>query len=236
MAKVFGITGVVTGKMGGGVFAQRHGETIWRQYQPVVANPSTAAQIKQRARMKLMSQMSAVMAPVIAMAREGAVSSRNLFVKRNMRYTTYDTALNQAKIDLTNVKLTHSVVGLPALTSSRTSTEIAISLADSLDNFDHVVYAGFAKQADGALRYIGSTMAQPGTNNQFPGTLSMVENVDVQVYAYGIRTNSDKARVRFGEMTVTSAEEFAKLVVTRVLTENDVTLSETRSRLVSATV
>lgn len=227
MAKIFGLQGVLTGKLANTVFAVRYGEQLARAYQPVVHNPKSEAQAINRAKLKLISQLSAVLAPVIAIRRIGSKSPRNLFTKENFPLVGYADAT--ASINLNRVQLTQSVVGLPAFSADRTSgTGIAVALSgDASNDFDRVVYVVIAKQGDEKLRLIGSVMAtEAGTNGTFPAELPYSDNA-VVVYAYGIRANSDYARTVFGNLTAAAAEEVAKLIVTRALTENDVTLSET---------
>lgn len=227
MAKIFGLQGVLTGKLANTVFAVRYGEQLARAYQPVVHNPKSEAQAINRAKLKLISQLSAVLAPVIAIRRIGSKSPRNLFTKENFPLVGYADAT--ASINLNRVQLTQSVVGLPAFSADRTSgTGIAVALSgDASNDFDRVVYVVIAKQGDEKLRLIGSTMAtEAGANGTFPAVLPYSDNA-VVVYAYGIRANSDYARTVFGNLTAAAAEEVAKLIVTRALTENDVTLSET---------
>lgn len=224
----------MTGKLADVVMAVRNGEQVARKYQPIVANPSTPAQIETRAKLKLMSQLSAVMAPVIAMRREGNKSSRNLFVQANYGALTY--AENQADIVLANVKITKSVVGLPGISAYRDTSNIVAVLesADPHLNVSRVVYAAFEKQADGSLRYIGSAVSTEagsggGWGVSFPSTPN-----EVVVYAYGVRDNTEAATAKFGNMQTVTAETVAKLIVTSTLTEADVTLTETRSSTVSA--
>lgn len=71
MAKQTALFGKVSGKLGAVIFSSSGGETITREYNPKVSNPSTHAQVNQRARMKLMMQLSAVFAPVITFRRVG---------------------------------------------------------------------------------------------------------------------------------------------------------------------
>ena len=60
MAKSTNGLGQFRGKLGGAVFAVNAGEQIVRQYQPQVANPRTAAQLTQRAKMNLTGKLSAI--------------------------------------------------------------------------------------------------------------------------------------------------------------------------------
>ena len=231
---MYGLFGSMTGKLADVVMAVRNGEQVARKYQPIVANPSTPAQVETRAKLKLMSQLSAVMAPVIAMRREGSKSSRNLFVQANYGALTY--ASNQADIVLANVKLTKSVVGLPSISAYRDTDNIVAVLqnAEPTLNVSRVVYAAFEKQNDGSLRLLGSAVSTEagsggGWGVSFPATTN-----EVVVYAYGVRDNTEAATAKFGNMQTVTAETVAKLIVTSTLTESDVTLTETRSSTVSA--
>lgn len=230
MAKIYGLFGTMTGKLADTVMSVRNGEQIARKYQPVVFNPSTPAQVAQRAKLKLLSQLSAVMAPVIAMPRIGAVSSRNLFTKKNFPATTY--ADNQADITLTSVKLTSSVVSLPGVYATRGSEGIAVTLLESPVDMDRVVFVMFEKRADNTLRLLGSEVVT--VSSAVPSASFPANSGNLVVYAYGVRDNTEAARTLFGEMTVITAETVAKVVVTRVLTESDITLSETVSNTLSA--
>lgn len=234
MAKIYGLQGVLTGKIGNSVFAVRSGEQIARQYQPIVSNPSTTAQIEARAKLKLISQLSAVMAPVIAMRRVGAKSSRNLFVEANYGSLTY--ANNQADITLANVKLTRSVVGMPSISAVRNETSITVllSAAEPNLNVSRIVYAAFEKQQDGSLRLLGSAVANSaGVDGNWAVDVPVTTN-EVVVYAYGVRDNTEAATAKFGDMQAVTAETVAKLIVTSALREADVTLTETRSYSLAA--
>lgn len=228
MAKIYGLFGAMTGKLADTVMSVRNGEQIARKYQPVVFNPQTPAQIAQRAKLKMLSQLSAVMAPVIAIPRQGAVSSRNLFTKKNFPTTSY--ADDQAEIELTSVQLTNSVVGLPVLIVTRTGSTVTVGLSPNTGlDVDRIVYAAFEKKTDGSVLFIGSQVnSTPGAENTFEATFTAnAGDADVVVYAYGVRDNSENARVTFGNLTALSAETIAKLVVNRILTEKDVTLTKT---------
>lgn len=229
MAKIYGINGVITGKLGAAVYAVRNGEQISRQYQPKVANPSTGKQIEARAKLKLVSQLSAIMAPVIAMPRVGSVSSRNRFTKVNYSAASY--ASETAQIDLTAVQLTKSVVSLPPVILSREGTSLTIKLEGTFGlNVSRVVYAVFVKEAD-VIRYSGSRVVSvAGDENIYESTFVMDSaDADVFVYAYGVRDNTEAARVKFGNLTVLTAEEIAKIIVSKTLLESDITLTMTRA-------
>lgn len=219
---------VKTGKLAGSVFAVRFGEVIERAYNPIVANPKSANQVAVRARLKLMSQMSAIMARVIAIPREGAVSARNLFVKLNYALTSFSEGA--ASIQLANVKLTRSVLSLPTVIVDRSGDQTLVSIGRTAQTeLNRVVYAVFQKTADNELRYVDSqVISVPGENNNFTASFAGLSGLNLVVYAYGVRDNNERARAMFGNITVPSAEVVAQLIVTRELTMDDVTLTETR--------
>ena len=228
MAKIYGLSGTLIGRRGNDVFLVNHGTQLVRAYQPSVANPSTEAQVETRAKLKLLSQLSAVLGPVVAIRREGMRSPRNLFTRDNYALAGY--AGGTATINLNAVQLTKSAVGMSGFSADRSSgTAIAVSVLDDVhNNFDRVVYVGAVKQADNTLRLLGSVVAtEAGANGTFPAELPYTANA-VVVYAYGMRDNTDAARAAFANMHSPTAEMVASLVVSRRLLLNDVTMTETR--------
>lgn len=228
MAKYYGAI-VKTGKVGSSVFLVRHGVTIERQYQPSVANPSTPQQVAVRARMKLMAQLGAVMAPVIAIPRVGLASSRNMFVKYNFRNTSY--ADNAASVNLQSIRITNGVLYMPTLRTTRAGAQVSIELATA-SQFDRVVYCVFQMLPSNELRYLTSAVVtESGANDNYPATIG-VGNVPLIVYAYGVRDNTEYAKAIFSNITTDSAEVVSRLLVTRSLIGADVTVTETRSAVV----
>lgn len=227
MAKLTGVFGKGTGKLGSVVLAINHGEQIAREYNGKPTNPKSQAQTESRARLKLMSQLSAVMAADIAIQRVGTKSGRNLFVKQNYPLTYIDG--NAASIDLDRVQLTKSVVGLVSFGADRTDGQfINVALtADGSAEVNRVVYVAYVKQPDQSLRKLGSVVAtEKGVNGTFPAALPYTANA-VVVLSYGIRDISEKASVVFGNMIAPTSEEIAKLVASRVLSVRDIAVTET---------
>lgn len=236
MAKIYGLFGAMTGKTADVVMAVRGGEQIVRKYQPVVSNPKTAGQIAARAKLKLMSQLSAVMAPYIAIRKEGNVSSRNLFVKANYPFATYNN--DQADITLTNVTLTRGILAIPQPSVSRAENAISVYLSGAVEGrnlgLSRVVYVAFERTERNELRYIDSKVVTDGGSQSSYAATMLGSNNAVVVYAYGVRDNTEAANVVFGNMAVQTASMIANLIVSRSLTETDVTLTETRANSLSA--
>lgn len=226
----------MSGKLADTVMSVRNGEQLARKYQPVVFNPSTPAQVAQRAKLKLLSQLSAVVAPVIAIPREGSVSSRNLFTKHNFPLVTY--AGNTASVTLNNIQLTKSVVAMPAITASRDSESgmVNAALSYAVSGLSRVVYCFFLKSGGDSLSLLNTEVVEnastaPSTFASTPfGTTFTSEIV---VLAYGVRDNTESARAVFGDMQVVNAETVAKVVVNRTLTEADITLTKTEGTTIS---
>lgn len=223
----------MTGKLADTVMAVRNGEQLARKYQPVVFNPSTPAQVEVRSKLKLLSQLSAVFGRTIAIRRDGNVSSRNMFTKINYPLVSYSS--NEAQITLGDVQLTKSAVGFPNITVTRgEGAAISAELSGPAYELSRVIYIVVEKETNGTLRLRGSEVVNtPGVGFTFPTDL-FASNKECVVYAYGIRDNNDAARAKFGNLEASTAETIATLISTRVLTDADITLTETKSATVAA--
>ena len=136
MARLQGITGGLSGKMGSAVFRQAGGQTIATQYQPVVKNPNTGGQQAQRAKFKLMSQLAAIMAPgfgtlgTIKRAGHAAPSQRNAFTQLNFPLVEVETVGEEvtATIPMEQLQLTSSFRNLPAPSLGGRGSEITYEM------------------------------------------------------------------------------------------------------------
>lgn len=225
--KLYGIFGKGTGRKGDAVFAIAHGVQIVRQYNPVVLNPKSTKQVDVRSRLKLLSQLSAVMGKDIAIQRIGLKSARNQYVSINfpLSYTVNDAA----SIDLAKVQLTKSHVGMTMFGVDRTDGEhINVALgADSAALFDRVVYVAYIINPDQSLQKLGDiVVSNAGANGLFSGALPYSGN-GLVVYAYGIKDLNDRASVMFGNLKGVSSEGIARLLTSRALRATDAQVTET---------
>lgn len=226
--KLTGITGTGSGKLGSSVFSVNSGEQIVRQYQPNVANPSTNPQVNSRARLKLLSQLSAVFADVIAIPREGMKSPRNLFVADNYQNTSASNGV--ASADLASIGITRGGIQIPSVLAERVEGEsIDVALAESASQIvSRVVYVMFVRNAGGELQLADSAIVDAaGDNGVFPYSFGWLSS-DVVVYAYGIFDKSAKATAKFGNYGVTSGTQVATLIADRKISDSDYVFSKTK--------
>lgn len=228
MARLTSVMGKAVGKIGAIVYSTTSGEIIAREYNPNVANPNTPAQTNQRAKFKLMSQLSASLSPVIAIPKEGLVSSRNGFVKRNSELAYANDGI--AQVTYENLQITAGTAGFPALQVTRSSAEgIKVQLAeDAHASASRVVYAVFKKSTDNSLQFVGSSVVNTaGDDGKFAGSFPYVAG-DIVVYGYGMKDKSGAATAKYGDYEVQNGEDIAKLIVARSISSSDYTFTKTR--------
>lgn len=217
-----------TGKIGNIVTSQVGGQTIAREYQPNVSNPSTQAQTDQRAKMKLMSQIAASLAPVIAIPKEGLKSSRNLFIKKNFGSAMASNGV--AQITYENLQLTNGNAGIPALYVKRSAEDgITVKFSERCDaSVTRVVYILYKKTSEATLQYVQSIIVDvAGADGNFPGAL-LYTTGDIVVFAYGMKDLNAKASAQFSDYSVANGEDIAKLTLTRNLKLSDYQFTQTR--------
>lgn len=226
--RLTGITGTGSGKLGSSVFSVTSGTQIVRQYQPVVTNPSTAKQVNNRARLKLMSQLSAVMADVIAIPKNGMQSARNIFVQENYKITSAENG--QATVDLSAIALTKGGMQIPAVIAERNAdTSIDVALAMKADQLvSRVVYIMFYRNNQGELQLADSAVVETaGDDGTFPWSFGYQQQ-DVIVYAYGIFDKNSMATASFGNYSVATGTQMASLIANRKVSESDYLISKTQ--------
>lgn len=239
MGKVTSLYGKTTGKIGSIVFSTSGGETIAREYNPHVANPNTSAQIDQRARMKLMSQISAALAPALAYTKDGLVSARNKFVKRNFDSTYALRGVAQCSYE--NLQLTEGNLGLPGIGVAAEVNQGIRSIGAGLieepsANVSRVVYNVYVKTEEGKLSFFKSVISTERLtqNTIFGMSIVNVPNGDLVIYAYGMIDTSESATARYGELNVVTGSDLAKLVATRSISFSDYQFTQTRGVTIGA--
>ena len=226
--KLSGIAGKGSGRVGTNVYAVSGGVQVVRQYNPNVTNPSTPAQVAQRSRLKLASQVAAAMADVIAIPKSGLVSSRNAFMKRN--FDLFVGSEEGASCQYAKLQLTASSVGLPSVSAEKSDEQtLSIELtSDARAVATRVIYNVFAKTTEQQLMKIASrVVTEAGENGTFPIEVT-TSATELVVYAYGMRDMSTTATAKYGNYHVQSGEDIAKLVANRRLSAADYTFTNTQ--------
>lgn len=243
MGQVTSLYGKTMGKIGSIVFSTSGGKTIAREYNPHVANPNTMAQVNQRARMKLMSQLSASLAPVIAIRKEGLTSARNKFVQKNFGASYASEGV--AQISYENVQITSGNAGLPqakwhAYDDTEVPTLHVFFTDEPSTNIARVVWCLFRKTDEGKLEYVSSIISS-ARNSAIDGRYfeSVFSNViwnssssalgaNYVIYAYGMSDTSERATAQYGNLNVQNATDIARLVATRTISFSDYQFTQTR--------
>lgn len=230
MGKVTSLYGKTTGKIGSIVFSTSGGENIAREYNPHVANPNTQAQVNQRARMKLMSQLSAVLDPVIAMQKEGLVSKRNKFVSRNFGLCYVSNG--EAQISYENLQLTTGNAAIPAIVYEVDEISLISTLKLSQNaqaSVSRVCYIIFRKTSEGLLQLVKSQIVETaGTDGLFPWEIGEIPADNYVFFAYGMKDLSAKATAHYGNLQVSTANDLATLIASRTLSTADYQFTQTR--------
>ena len=215
------------GKIENIVVSQMGGVSIARAYQPNVSNPKTDKQVDQRARLKLASQIAAAMSPVIAIPKNGLVSARNAFIKKNMDLIT--AMQGTAEMQFAKVQLTNGSVPLPALKAEFSENGyFTFGLtSDPGDSISRMVYALFKKNTEGQLEFFKSYVTENPTlqKDWLMGEDGLTG--EVVVYGYGIKDLSSAATTKYANYNIASGADIAKLVSTRTMSASDYQFTKT---------
>lgn len=225
--KLNGFTGKGTGKLGSSVFSVNGGEQIVRQYQSVVANPNTEAQVDQRAKMKLMSQVAAALAPILAFRKAGLKSARNLFISKNFPSVT--ATEGEASVNIPNLQITQGSIGLNSLSATRVEGNIIAGFNDGLRQSiaDRAVFCLVVRADDGSLVVVNSAVVNNDEHEDPQYTFENAPTSECFVFAYGIKDANSAATSNFGNYNVATAADVAKLVSTRKMSTADYTFTKT---------
>lgn len=215
------------GKIENIVVSQMGGVSIARAYQPNVSNPKTEKQVDQRARLKLASQIAAAMSPVIAIPKNGLVSARNAFIKKNMDLIT--AMQGTAEMQFTKIQLTNGSNPLPPLKASFSDNGYFTFglVSDPGDSISRMVYCLFKKNTDGKLEFYKSYVTENPTNDKDYLFGEDGLNGEVVVYGYGIKDLSTSASIKYDSYNIASGADIAKLVSTRTMSASDYQFTKT---------
>lgn len=215
-----------SGKLGNMVVAKVAGETIARDYNPNVANPNTSLQVGQRSRFKLASQVSAALAPIIAIPRQGLKSARNLFVKKN--FENFIKVGDNSAVNLPALQITAGSVSAPIVESTRDSESMTIFLTnEDKSGIARMVYTIYRVNEYQQLEFAFSDVIERDPSDAiFDCDAPLVEG-QILILAYGIYDTSAAASAKYADYTVASAQDIAQLIATRALSTTDFRFTKT---------
>lgn len=215
-----------SGKLGNMVVARVAGETIARDYNPNVANPNTNLQVGQRSRFKLASQVSAALADVIAIPRQGLKSARNLFVKKN--FENFVKVSDNSAVNLPALQITAGSIAVPIMEIERLESEINVTLVSAANaSISRMVYCLYKVNANQQLDFVASTIVEdPGADRDFAGTLPATTG-QILMLGYGIADVDASASAKYADYAVQSAQDIAQLIATRALSTSDFRFTKT---------
>lgn len=209
--KLYGFFGKGSGKLGSSVFAISSGEQIVREYNPVVENPNTPAQVEQRAKFKLLSQLAAALASIIVIPKQGLVSSRNRFIGLNIGKATFEEG--KAKFNLNSLDITGGSQPFPQINTNFEGVEKTIGLAASPSaDVTSVVYIILNRTNDGGLSVVTSkVVTEPGNDGLFQAKFDSIPD-HFNIIAYGIRGGISGILAKYENLDTDAASIFATLV------------------------
>ena len=233
--KLNGIVGKGSGKLGASVFAISGGEQIVRQYNPQVSNPSTDAQVAQRAKLKLMSQLAAALAPGLGFKKMGLVSARNQFVSKNIGLATY--ADGNASVLIQSLQLTPGITAAPTMSVSREAQGVGflVDLSSGANsNFEKIVLVSAKRVEENNLQILEVKVVQP-VDDEFSSHVDLLSDSGAcVVFAYGVVAGTSKNKGIYGDAAVNDAETGVELSTSIMNYIRNASLSATTAELVAA--
>ncbi len=225
--KLYGIAGKGTGKVGSMVYAISGGEQIVRQYNPIVANPNTERQVTQRSKFKLLTQLAASMAATLAFRKQGLVSARNQFIKKNYENVFFEDGKVELRGD--EIQLTPSSTPLSEINGTNANDDtVNVSLMNnSAELLDRVVYHAYKVEDAGTIEHIGSTIVdEAGNDGKFAGVVPKGDAATL-ILAYGVKDNSAAATIKYQETYADSNSLIAYGEVSKLFSTSDYSLTMT---------
>lgn len=224
--KLNGITGKGSGKLGSSVFANVAGEQVVRQYNGNVSNPNTEAQVGQRAKFKLASQLAAAMSEEIAIPKKGMTSARNLFVKKNIGKIS--VADDTASVSFPDIQLTDGTINLGSLSASYGVSGIEVAIDGNPSAVaSRVVYNVYKITENNELQFFASKIMEKDAANTNFSTSFTAEAENFAVYAYGIKDKNEAATAKYENYNIQTSSQIARLVATRSISTSDYSFTKT---------
>lgn len=223
--KLNGIFGTGSGKVGASVWAVNSGVQIVRPYQPKVSNPNTDAQVEQRAKLKLMSQLAAALAPGLAFKKKGLVSPRNQFIAKNIGICTYSEDIG-AQVDVLSLAITPGTQAGPTYTAELVTNSHVVNVTfpqsgnENFDGFIVVSVSSIGTDIESQLRFNDVVYLQKGTNLEGTEVDVKYSGEDAFIFAYGLTGAKSSGSISYENYLVEREQGIASLEVVKRLLSN----------------
>lgn len=228
MARIISQLGKVAGAVSSVIAASYGGAVIIRSRNPKKRQVNSVSQVESRAKLKLIGQIAAELAPVIVIPPTGTTSSRNLFIKKN--YNDIYCNENIAQISYDNIQITGGMAGLPPIFVQREPSKgVQVRLAEDMQSgVDRVVYIMYKKTIAERLVYVDSVIAHAaGDDKLYPAVLPYTEG-DIIILAYGMKDVTANGSVKYGETRISTAMDVAQLYLRHIKGKKDTIFTMTR--------
>lgn len=228
----------------GGLITYKVGDNVYfRALQAHVHNPRTEKQVAHRAKIKLLSQLGAVLRPIIAIFPTSGSSSRAIFARLN--YPNITAHSTTAEIDYTSVTLTDS---------NRPITQVAKDVVylqdrwrkliglpeEPTQDIKRVFYYLFSKTDNGKLSFVDYYMSEIRWSSRNPmffcwaiAPLDIDEQGkstrDYVVYAIGMGDNSQQATEYWESLDLPNLELLGQIIAEGLITDTDYYFTQTTS-------
>lgn len=206
--KSTGLFGKNSGRVGGVVYSSYRGEQIVRSYQPKVFNPNSKKQVEQRAKFKLVSQVSASLGRELKLSFVPTLNKetpRNAFIKQMLKKTTWDERSQEACLPMEELILTNSKDNaITELTVAARSVTGTFNLSFGSMPMVHVVQVGWTQ--GGKVQVIGEWDFEADEDGTFDsGSLLIDSSLSQQRVLVYLYAPSDE-NTRFEDYGVTDGE------------------------------
>lgn len=222
--KLQGFVGKGTGKLGASVWTVRKGVQVVREYTDKVTNPNTPAQVGQRAKFKLLTQLGAVVAGAGMFFRNlnAGESMRNAFMRANMGAVELSPTGDVALLNVSEVVLTDGHTTAPSASFNRTSGIMSVDLSAAamadimgigyavitLPDVGRVIgYSARAEKAEGQTAITATIVAPSALMNK------------TNVLVWGYRFADAAARAKYEAIAAAETADVVALEFDRMLRE-----------------
>lgn len=222
--KLQGFVGKGTGKLGASVWAVRKGVQIVREYTDKVTNPNTPAQVGQRAKFKLLTQLGAVVAGDGMFFRNlnAGENMRNAFMRANMGAVTLSPTGDVALLNVSEVALTDGHTTAPSATFNRTAGTLSVDVsAAAMSDIMGIGYAVITLPEVG--RVIGYSARAEKAEGETTITATIVTPAALMnktnVLVWGYRFADAAARAKYEAIAASETADVVSLEFERMLRE-----------------